>query len=201
MDANLFLLPKLIVNPGGKLTLNIFEDRYLRLLENSIMNNIPMAVGHASHESFQNSVVVHHEKFPHVYEEVSFGTPQILTQTAQGSKLIVINALGKGRISQSTLTEDGFNRIELEEVQCCNELDSDNVFLYRRLKSLTRERVEDLLKSKREVELLMDNLERPHELVAFYADHLLKPFDTRLKVFRENDVNTKLRILGQHLVA
>lgn len=201
MKANLFLLPKLILNPGGKLTLNIFEERYLALLEDCLQNGTPMAIGHASGEKMEESCEVYHEKFHYVFEEVSFGDPQVLTETAEGSKLIVVNAKGKGRISHCKLHPAGYNEVDLEEVRLSLELSSDKEFLYRRLKTLTREKVGGLLKNEREVDLLMDNLKTPHELVAFYADHILKPFETRLRVFRENDLNQKIKLLGEHLVA
>lgn len=202
MKANLFLLPKLILSPGGKITLNIFEPRYLDLLDDCIKNGTPMAIGHASTDGLkEEGIKVPHECYKEVYREVGIGEPQVLTDTQQGSKIIVVNGLCKGVIDQVDCDPKGFLKVDVQEVSYQDQLETQQTFLYRRLKCLAKERVRELLKNEKEVEILMNNLRSPNELVAFYSDHLMNSFDERLTIFKENDINQKLQLIGQYLVA
>ncbi|MEC7276013.1 MAG: LON peptidase substrate-binding domain-containing protein [Bdellovibrionota bacterium] len=201
MKANLFPLSKLILSPGGKLTLNIFEPRYLALLEDCLKNDIPMALGHACSTPLEGGVSIPHETYCEVFCEVGFGTPQVLTTTPQGSQVVVVNGEGKGKLCDLTEDERGFLKAELKEVSYQDQLESEQTFLYRRLKSITKEQVSELLKNDREAEILMSNLNTPNELVAFYSDHLMKSFDHKLSVFKQNDINEKIQLIGQYLVA
>lgn len=198
--AHLFPLPNLILNPGGKITLNLFEPRYLKLLDDCLENNIPMAIGHALPESRESFVEIPHEKFPFVFQEVGFGKVSVLAETEAKTKIIVVEGQGKGKISSIFPRDNSFISVDLEPCPFNGELEMDSLFLYRRLRDLTKEKVRPLVASDREVQVIMDNLKTPSQLVAFYTDHMLQDFETRLKIFLVNDVNEKIKILLNYLV-
>ncbi len=198
--ANLFPLPNLILNPGGKITLNIFEPRYLELLDDCLVNNTPMAIGHALPSEEERFISIPHEKFPYVFQEVGFGKVTLLAETDAKTKIIIVEGQGKGTISRVIPSNSPYLTVDIDPLPFQNELDGMNTFLYRRLKELTREKVQPLVQNQREVSVIMENLKDPCELVAFYTDHLLKDFDTRLQIFKANDVNEKIEILSNYLV-
>lgn len=199
--ANLFPLPNLILNPAGKLTLNIFEPRYLNLLESCEKDNILMAIAHASTvQDEKHPIIIPHEHFPYIHEQVGFGKVQVLAETDAGTKVIVISGSGKGKVKAVHKAAGGFLSVEIEEIKTANELDSLMTFMFRRLKMITEEKVRELLKNDREVQVLMNNLQRPEELVAFYSDHILKDPNIKLAVFHANDINEKLEIIGRSLL-
>ncbi len=201
VQAHLFPLPRLILNPGGKLTLNIFEPRYLNLLKSCEKDGVYMAIGNASESpDGDHSLEIPHEKFPYLYPEVGFGKVQVLAATDAGTKVIVVTGKAKGKVKAVHPAAGGFLSVELEEIPHVSELDSSMEFMYRRLRMITKERVFDLLNSEREVGILMDNLKEPCELIAFYSDHLLKDPTTRMAVFKANNINEKLDLIGKSLL-
>jgi Lon protease-like protein len=201
VQAHLFPLPRLLLNPGGKLTLNIFEPRYLNLLKACENDGIYMAIGNASDRFDEDhDLEIPHEKFPYLYPEVGFGKVQVLAATDAGTKVIVVSGQGKGRIKEVHQEAGGFLSVELEEVPTVSELEGQMEFMYRRLCMITRERVFELLGNEREVNVLMDNLQNPPELIAFYSDHLLKDSNVKMAVFKANDINEKLHLIGQSLL-
>lgn len=164
-----------------------------------------MAIAHAqakesngfTQKDFQT---IPHEKFPYIYPDVGFGKVQILAETDKGTKVVVVSGEGKGKITTVHQDSGGFLTAEIKEVPLQNNLDSQMTFIYRRLRSITKEKVSELLKNEREVEVLMNNLLTPQELVAFYADHICRDFSVRVAVFEANDINEKLSIIGKSLV-
>lgn len=198
--AHLFPLPQLILNPGGKITLNIFEPRYLELLDDCLDNNIPMAIGHALPEGQDSFVEIPHEKFPYVYQEVGFGKVSLLAETEAKTKIVIVEGQGKGIISSVYPRENSFTSVDLSPCPFVADLDTEVTFLYRRLRDLTREKVETLVDNDREVQVIMETLSTPSQLVAFYTDHLLKDFQKKMEIFIANDVNQKIKLLSTHLV-
>lgn len=200
LTVNLFPLPGLILQPGGKTTLNLFEERYLNLLKSCEGQDIYLALGHAdSCRERQCEVEIPHEKFKYLYPEVGYGKVQVLGDTAKGTKVIVVQGIGKGLVEGSSITEDGFIQAIIDPLEVNDELDESKTFLYRRLKNLTRERLQELLKNDREVNILMDNLNGPCELVSFYTDHIVREFEHKFQIFKLNDINDKIEFLGQLL--
>lgn len=219
--ANLFPLQNLILNPGSKLTLNIFEKRYLNLLDDCLKNKTPMAIGHAykgpleisadtntdgSDEHTNKSLIkkvtaIPHESFPFIYSEVGFGRVKVLVETPAKTKIILVEGLGKGRISSHFQNQGNFLTAELYPIDYEDQLHDDFVFLYRRLEELTRDRVKELVKDSREENIIMKSIANPTELVAFYADHLLKDFDLRLEIFSLNDINEKINLLSSFVLS
>lgn len=201
--VHLFPLPNLLLNPGGKITLNIFEPRYLNLISSCERDNVPMAIAHAqTHNDSEGKelLAIPHEKFPFIHPEVGFGRVQVLAQTDTGTKVVVVSGDHKGRVTQVHHGSGGFLSVEVEEVPLEQDLEQEMTFLYRRLRSITRDKIKELLKSDREVGVLMDNLQSPHELLAFYTDHVCRDFSVRMKVFEANNINEKLQIIGKSLV-
>lgn len=204
--VHLFPLPNLLLNPGGKITLNLFEPRYLNLLASCEKDGVPMAIGHAQAEQDlveregEDFIKIPHEHFPYICSEVGFGKVHTLAETDKGTKVIVVSGDAKGRIKKVHQSEGGFLSVELEEVPLDHQLDDQMIFMYRRLRSITREKIRAILSNDREVEVLMQNLHTPEELVAFYTDHVCRDFSVRISVFKSNDINEKLHILLNSLV-
>lgn len=199
--ANLFPLPQLLLNPAGKLTLNIFEPRYLNLLKSCEKDGVLMAIGHASiSQDEEHTLSIPHEKFPFIHKEVGFGKVQTLAETDAGTKVVVISGQGKGVIKEVHQAYGGFLSVEIEEIPTSNELDSLMTFIYRRLRMIAEEKIKELLNNDREVQVLMNNLKEPEELVAFYSDHLLKDPKAKLAIFKANDINEKLDLIGKSLL-
>lgn len=200
MQAHLFPLPKLILNPLGKITLNIFEPRYLNLLYSCEKEGVLMAIAHAETTFKKDFIEIPHESFPFIHSEVGFGKVQTLGTTEAGTKMIVVTGLGKGQITSVSENEGGYLSVSLDLIPYQNILSDEKTFLFRRLRDITREKIYELLKNEREVNVLMDNLKDPGELVAFYADHILKDFQTKLLIFESNNINQKLDIISKDLV-
>jgi len=221
ISANLFPLPNLILNPGSKLTLNIFEKRYLNLLDDCLKNKTPIALGHAykgpqeisadtntdrSHGYINNDpntkvTNIPHESLPWIYSEVGFGRVKVLVETPTKTKIVLVEGLGKGRISSQFQTKGNFITAELTPIDYKDQLHDDFIFLYRRLEELTRDQVKELVKDSREEKITMKSIANPTELVAFYADHLLKDFDLRLEIFSLNDINKKINLLSSFVLS
>lgn len=162
-----------------------------------------MAVAHAfkSNEAGLDLVKIPHDDLPFIYPQVGFGEVHIIGETEQNTFIIMVSGDGKGSVKEVYQKEgELFLTTELETVEQGDKLEQESQFLYRRLRDITRENVQNLLKSDAETDTLMDNLKNPAALIAFYTDHILENFEDKLRVFAENDLNRKLQLLGNYMV-
>ena len=184
----------------SKLTLNVFEPRYLEMIDRSVEEGIPLAIAPSYSQNLSNEVVqIDHESTPFVFQYCGHGSVQILGDTAKGTKLIMVEGVGKGKILDVHY-QGSFNTVTIESVDQEAELDENNIFIFRRLKSLTKEMLAEKLGRQEEVEAIMSHLEEPQSLVAFYSDHLLQDFEKHLEVFKVNSLHEKLQLLGNYRV-
>jgi len=200
MQALLFPLPGLILNPMSKLTLNIFEKRYLEMIDKAVDEDIPLAIAPSYQRRDEAELVeIEHESTPYVYKFCGHGKVQILGSTPQGAKIIMIEGAGKGEIQEVSYA-GSFNEVQILEVEQEASLSESSTFIYRRLKSLTAEKLLEHLGNKEDVAALMRHLKDPQSLVAFYCDHILQGFQNRLEVFKVDDLEEKLLLLGRFRV-
>ncbi len=199
MQAVLFPLPGLILSPGGKVTLNIFEPRYLQMVKDAMASDLPMAIAHASKTEFDSSVLIPDSGHPYICSDVGYGRIEILGESNKGL-IIAVNSLGKAHIEDVGKEASPYIEIDLTPIRLNNELNEQSQFLFRRIKSLTREKLSDFLKTKEEVDIVIDQLSSPDRLLAFYIDHILPDWSQKYELFQIDDINLKIQRLGQMIV-
>ncbi len=200
MEAVLFPLPGLILSPGGKITLNIFEPRYLQMVKDAMDKGLPLAIGHAAKNEFDHSVAIPDSGYPFVCSDVGYGNIEVLGESAQGL-IIAVNSLGKGHIDHVDEQSEPYIKLNLSPINLNSELSEESAFLFRRIKALTCERLKEYLKTQAEVEIVMNQLQRsPDKLVAFYIDHILVDWDQKYELFQIDDINQRIQRLGQMIV-
>lgn len=199
MEAVLFPLPGLILSPGGKVTLNIFEPRYLQMVKDAIRDDVPMAIAHASKTHFSSCVSIPDSGYPYICSDVGYGKIEILGETSRGL-LIAVNSRGKGHIEHVKGESGPYIKLELNPINLNNQLSDDNSFLYRRIRSLMRDKLQGYLKTEQEVDILLGQLTDPDKLLAFYIDHILQDWSQKYDLFQLDDINLKIQLLGQMIV-
>lgn len=198
VTTNLFVLPRIILNPGGKVTLNIFEPRYQAMIDDCLLNKIPMSLGTASElRDRDGDIRVPHEKFFYVSETVGLGPIRLLHTAENGHRLILVNGQMKGKIKNVIESEQGFLVASVEIVPENLVLEPQNKFLFRRLHSLIEDKVKPMLSEERDRKVLMDSLIHPSEVVAFYSENILNSLEAKRYLLELNDVNEKIQFLSE----
>ncbi len=199
MDAVLFPLPGLILSPGGKITLNIFEPRYLQMVKDAMAGNLPMAIAHASKTEFADSLNIPDQGYPFICPEVGYGKVEILGESPNGV-LIAVSSMGKAHVDKVESFADPYIKLELTPVDLNNELDPQSEFLYRRIRALAKEKLMCFIKSSEEADAIMAQLQSPPKLLAFYIDHILQGWVKKYELFQIDDINEKIARLGEMIV-
>ena len=199
MDAVLFPLPGLILSPGGKITLNIFEPRYLQMVKDAMESDIPMAIAHASKTQFSDCLAIPDKGHPYICTEVGYGRVEIIGESPNGV-LIAVSSLGKAEVTKVEELHNPYIKLELEPISLNNKLNPESEFLYRRIRSLARERMMSFLKSCEEADAVMAQLKSPERLLAFYIDHILQGWEKKYELFQIDDINEKIARLGEMIV-
>jgi len=199
MEAVLFPLPGLILSPGGKVTLNIFEPRYLKMVKDALKDDVPMAIAHASKTHFKRCISIPDPGYPYICSDVGYGKIEVLAETPRGL-LIAVNSQGKAHVEYVNAIADPYIKLELNPINLNNQLSDDHSFLFRRIRALTRDKLEGHLKTQQEVDILMGQLTGPNKLLAFYIDHILQDWSQKFDLFQLDDINQKIQLLGKMIV-
>lgn len=199
MEAVLFPLPGLILSPGGKVTLNIFEPRYLRMVKDAMEADVPMAIAHASKTHFNHCVSIPDSGYPYICSDVGYGKIEVLGETSRGL-LIAVSSQGKAQVKHVDEVADPYIKLELKPINLNDQLSDDYSFLFRRIRALTRDKLEGYLKTEQEVDILMGQLTSPNKLLAFYIDHILQDWSQKYDLFQLDDINQKIQLLAQIIV-
>ncbi|PJB52639.1 MAG: hypothetical protein CO099_11540 [Bdellovibrio sp. CG_4_9_14_3_um_filter_39_7] len=198
IKSHLFVLPNILLNPGGKVTLNIFEPRYQALVDDCITNKVPMSLGTAFTDRNDDDLIrIPHEKFLYVTPIVGFGQVRHLHTADNGHKLVLIHGQMKGKILDIYSEGTQYLSAEIEVIDEQLELSSMNKFLFRRLHALIEDKVKPMLTETRDRKVLLDSLVHPSEVIAFYSENILNSLEAKLHLLRLNDINDKISFLSE----
>lgn len=200
VKVKIFPLPNLILNPLGKVTLNIFENRYKELVEDSLLDEEPVALATAyTSMEVEDFVRINNDKYPFIRPIIGYGEVKILHKTDEGNLLIMVTGQKKGRVKEVFQTKNYIQAI-VEPIEENYTLLNESEFISKRLYRLLNEKLEPFLSSQKERDILIGALNGPEEMVAFYNENIVKAVATKIQILECNDLNDKLKILANYNV-
>ena len=199
IEVALFPLPKVFLNPKGKLTLNIFEPRYLEMVQDCVLDDMYLAPAHALRSPGKNYIEIEHNQYPYLFPLFGYGKTKIIHKTDEGNLVTVTSGVGKGIVHEVYQEDTPYLKALIEPVEENLSVGLHHDFFLRRLRQLTEERVEDLLENPLEVDVLLNELRSPAQLVSFFNDHLVELWPVKFELFKTLDINERIELLGHYL--
>lgn len=195
----IFPLPKISLQPGTTKPLNIFEPRYLKMIKDSCSEQVPVALAYGLVESEPLSDVpcvrIDHEALPLVHETICMGIPEIVQECSDGSMVIVLSGMTKGKITGVVESNEPYIICEYEEIYDDNELQAENILLLRRLKTKLEKWVSKKVRLECQKDLLSPCLSQASRVVGLYVELMIECPETKQKILEMSDINTKIQYL------
>lgn len=199
VEVSLLPLPKVFLNPKGKLTLNIFEPRYLEMVQDSIIDESFVAPAHALPVASSDYMKIPHDQYPYLFPLVGYGCLNILHKNEDGKLIVSCQGEGKGIVQKVFQDESPYLKALVAPIEENKEEDLMHEFFLRRLRQLTAEKLNELLSGPEEAELLLNDLKSSYELVNFFSDHLVDLWPVKFQIFKSLDIDQKIEVLGHYL--
>ncbi len=194
--VNLFPLTKISLQTGIQRPLNIFEPRYLRMIEDSIQTETPVALVYGKSELESGDISIEHEIFSFIKPVAGFGLPRLIQKSDDGSMVIMLPGEGKARITKIVTNDKPYLTAEYEIINEVQKLECENVLLMRRLSTCLEKWICSNVKMQGQKDVLLGHLNEPCRIVGLYVELLIACPDTKQKVLEIDDINEKIQYLA-----
>ncbi len=201
LRVSLFPLPNMVYFPVINKPLNIFEPRYLEMVEQAVSNDELIGLCMGLREEEPESVSIEHESLHYVKNICGVGVPQILERRENGELTILIKPKMKVEILRSTMTSFGYNIADAREIIDFNSVMPENFLVYQQLKGHFTLWAKNYFKSEAEIKHLIDAVDDPRMLVAMCCEFILVSSMAKHQVLELDDVNVQVQVLFDYILA
>ena len=182
MKLFVFPLNECVLHPGTSKPLNIFEPRYLKMVEDALAEQVPIAL------TFSDGAV------PGVV--AGFGVPELLEKRADGTLLIRLPGEGKARLKSVQVNVEPYLIAEGEEISENYEINAEQALAYmglqRRLMKWMGEHIVDVATREHFVAALSG----PQAALGAATAFLITDGDLQQLILEADDVNEKVGLLN-----
>lgn len=195
MRLFVFPLGQTLLHPGTSKPLNVFEPRYLRMVRDSIEENIPIAVGFTDAPIDTEKMNVG-DPIPQLRSVAGFGMPEILEQRMDGTLLVLIPGEGKAEINHVSDSSRPYLVVNAERIDENHELKESYGITYLNLHRLLVTWIGRHITDKSTQEQFVQSLKGPSEVVGAAVAYLIRDPDMQQLILETNDINNKLDLIS-----
>lgn len=195
MQLFLFPLVQAVFYPGTQKPLNIFEPRYLQMVEDSLATGTPIALGFVDEAQTQEHIHVG-QGLAFVRKVVGFGKPHILEKRADGTLLILLQAEGKAVLGKVTSLDKPYLQLEAELVQEDLNVATENMSQYLALQRMLVTWISKNISEAEVREQFLRQIQSPEQFVNACCAYLVKDPDFQQMLLEENILNRRIHILS-----
>ncbi|WP_409480178.1 LON peptidase substrate-binding domain-containing protein [Pseudobdellovibrio sp. HCB154] len=164
--------------------LNIFEPRYLQMVEDSLETKTPIALAYVPENG-------------DTYRSIAgFGLPQVIDQRPNDTLLIFLPGQGKIRILQEDTSDTKPYLIAECEIVVENlEVDESLKPKYMTLSKLLVQWVQKHIPDAEQRDIFIRSLKGPQEIVSAFAAYLIRDYDLQYEMMEIFNINDQIRYL------
>jgi ATP-dependent Lon protease len=195
MKLFLFPLGHVLLYPGTSKPLHIFEPRYLKMIQDSLEEQIPIAIGFV--DDVQQSLRFEiGEKVPFVRDIVGYGFPQIIETRPDGTFLILLPGIGKARLGPLLDDSRPYLVVEAEKIEENLSLSPEISASYLTLQKLLLSWLQNHIPDSRAREQFRQHLKTPEQVVGCVASYLVSDPDLQQLVLEADKIDDKVNLLS-----
>ncbi len=191
MQVYLFPLMNVTLFPRTTKPLNIFEPRYLQMMEDAVQKNIPVALAYVEDP---NAIphIIPGQKPTFVREIAGYGHPQIVERRANGTIMVFLRGEGKIRLQSVVAPPSPYVICEGEALVESEEVFSENRPALKAMFQLLVNWIRVHIPDPEQQDFFMKNIIHPVEVVGAFATYLIRDYDMQQMVFEFTDINQKI---------
>ena len=164
--------------------LNVFETKYLKMIEDSIDQQIPIALGYVP------------ENGDTYRTTAGYGMPQIIDRRPNGSLLVFIIGIGKVKLGREIQAADKpYIICEAEKISEDLNLDDELKSKYIILSQVLVKWVQKHIPEHSQREIFIRNLKGPQEIIGSFASYLIRDYDLQYEMMEIQSLNEQIKYL------
>jgi Lon protease-like protein len=194
--VHLFPLGQISLQTGIQKPLNIFEPRYLQMIEDSMKADIPVALVYGKTDLEAGDLEIPHEIYGQIKPIAGLGVPRMIQKSEDGTMVIMLPGEHKGRITKIVKTDTPYIVAEYEMLEEELKLNSENILLLRRLTTKLSKWIDENMRMPGQKEAILGQLNEPCRVVGLYCEFIIDDPCVKQKVLEIDDVNEKIHFLA-----
>ncbi len=164
--------------------LNIFEIKYLKMIDDSIEKNIPIALAYVPENGDTHRSIA------------GFGIPQIIERRPNNTVLVFLPGQGKVKLGRQIQPADcPYLICEAEIIQEDLNLDDELKNKYLILSQLLAKWVQKHIPDHKQQEIFIKNLKGPQEVIGSFAAYLIRDYDLQYEMMEIFSLNEQIKYL------
>lgn len=188
-----FPLQDIVFYPHTVVPLNIFEPRYIRMVEDSLKTGTPIALVMSQKAQTGRKIAT---KFSGVV--AGMGEPKILHENSDGSMIIILKGTGKV-VLHEIIDDKPYFSCWASLIAENEEVNPENKFRIHRFQKILKQWVTENLEDPSERMHFLKAMRSPEQMVDSMAMFFIEDSDERQSILEKNDINQKIEFLSQHL--
>ncbi len=170
--------------PSTTKPLNIFESRYLQMIDDSLATKTPIAVGYTPENG-------------DTYRSIAgFGLPQIIDRRSNGTLLVFITGEGKMQIDREIKVEESpYLTVEGLLVKENLEISEYLKPKYMTLSTVLAKWVQKNIPEQKQREVFIQSLKTPQEVIGAFAAYLIRDYDLQYEMMEINNSDEQILYL------
>lgn len=180
----IFPLTNVTLFPRTTKPLNIFEPRYLKMVNESINLGIPIAICFVP------------EGTNEIRPVAGFAIPQVIEQRPDGTMLVFMSGQGKVRLDMTRIqVDDGLSSAEGEVIMDDLGLDEKLKPKYMALSEALIRWIRTHIPAPQQRDVFIRGLTGPQEVIGAFAAYLILDYDLQYEMMEINSLNEQIVFL------
>jgi len=203
MQIFVFPLGQTVFFPGTSKPLNIFEPRYLQMVEDSLRTGTPIGLGFVDDStppfmdaSGQDFLVAPGERPQFVRTVMGVGKPMVVEKRPDGTQLVFIQNLGKVELGVRVKSASPYLVCEAEYLEENESVSADQIGPFTILNKLLGSWIAKNIPDPVGRDQFMSHINTPKEVLGCFSAFLVLDTDLQQAVLEENNYDSKIKLLS-----
>lgn len=195
MKLFVFPLGQVLLLPGTTKPLNIFEPRYLQMIQDAQAEKTPIALGfierHEAHFHVQGGMPL-----SFVHPIAGYGHPEVIEKRPDGTLLVLLKGEGKAKLGPVQESHRPYLVVEAEPIPEKTEIETSQALQYLNIHKHLVRWIGENISEQAAREQFIQTLTGPLEIVGASTIYLIQDPDMQQMILESNDINEKINLLS-----
>jgi Lon protease-like protein len=180
MTMGVFAVQGLVFFPSTTLPLNVFEPRYLSLIEDSLRDSKPILLS---------------PKKPAPGDIAGFGEPKLLHRREDGTLLIAVMGRGKARVL-SVDDSKAYQQVECEPIEVNSRIEVASLSLYSQMRTDFESWIKTQVEEPAQLQWVQEMLSQPQAVLDHMITYRVQDQEHKQGLMNLSDINEQLSYLA-----
>lgn len=195
MKVFVFPLTGCVFYPNTAKPLNIFEPRYLEMINDSLTTQTPIALAFADEGDGTGFKFEVGKPLPFVREISGYGLPQIIEKRPDGSLLVLMKSLGKCRLKNTLPTSTPYLVCEAESLTEDMDIKTESMAQFLTVHKVLVQWINANIGEESHRQHFLEQLKSPAEAIGCAASYCVQDVDLQQMILEAPNMNEKVNLL------